>query len=97
MNELIAAIMLVVVTFVILQVLIGWSIGWWEVHRAPREPMFLCNVHGPIRKQNIVTFSDYEGLYTDIDGVVKDAKGDFDYCILCMHEKLKNAERIPKL
>lgn len=89
-------IIFIPIAFLVSQIIAGVISGWLETKNTPKEPMFLCKIHGPIRKENTITFSDYEGIFTDLDGQIKDAKGDFEYCTLCLHERLKTAERIPK-
>lgn len=39
---------------------IGWVYlaSWLEVKNAPREEMFNCDTHGPIRKVHLITFMD---------------------------------------
>lgn len=91
--EIAAGVAVVGVGIFVAQVAFGWLMGWLAIKAAPREPMFICVKHGPIRRQNLIQFSDYEGMYTDIDGKVKAEKGDWDYCTLCYNERQTAAER----
>ncbi len=77
---------------------IAWAflVSYYEIKSAPREPMYICPVHGPIRKENIITFQNYEGIEIDPltqKSVVK--RGDMEYCILCFDKRLSDAERVP--
>lgn len=52
-----------------------------ETKGAPREEMFLCPKHGPIRAQHCIQFQ------SSSDTWVK-------YCSICFHERLTNAEKV---
>lgn len=55
--------------------------AWYEVRYAPRVPMFMCSKHGPMRKENTIKFAIPGGE-------------PIDYCSLCFHERLKEAEKL---
>ncbi len=68
----------------------------YEIKTAPREPMFICKVHGPIRKENTIIFSNYEGV--EIDPITQKSvikRGDMEFCTLCFHNRLTEVENIP--
>ena len=80
--------------FIFISFVLGLLSAAYEVKRQPREPMFLCPVHGPIPQKATIKFSDYEELFEDENGKIQSRIGDFDYCVLCYHKKLSEAEKI---
>ena len=55
--------------------------AWWEVRRSPREPMFMCDRHGPIRKEHLIHFQSSPKTWVD-------------YCPICFHERLASVEKV---
>lgn len=69
--------------------------GFLETKLAPREPMFICAVHGPMAEKNTLLFQNYDGVYVNPATKQEETRrGDHRYCAICFHERLKAAERI---
>lgn len=50
-----------------------------SIDAAPRAPMFICDIHGPMDKQYTMKLDVGTGQ-------------DIDYCSICFHEKMKAAK-----
>jgi len=74
-------IFLGVVVSVGLYFLYVWFDVYAKVKMAPREEMFMCDKHGPIRKKHIIKFQIGPDDYVD-------------YCPSCYHQKMSAAEKI---
>src|SRR5438552_18856495 len=81
------------IAYFVFSAVYGILSGMYEVKHQPREPMFLCDKHGPISKKLTIKFTDYEELYEE-DGQIKSRIGDFDYCPLCFNDRMTSAEKI---
>lgn len=87
---------IILVLFAISSIVLGIFSGWYKVKHQPREPMYLCPVHGPIPKSATIVFCDYQyDVVEDDEGNIVDSKiGDYQQCAICFHNKLTQAERI---
>lgn len=55
--------------------------GWAETASAPRKPMYMCDVHGPLPMDEVIKFKDSVSF---IDAPV---------CPICFHQRMSKAER----
>lgn len=57
-------------------------VSYLEVKNQTRVPMFLCAKHGPISHEYLIKFQSSPDTWVE-------------YCSLCFHERLTEAEKIP--
>lgn len=92
---LVGMVLAAILWFVVSIILAAIS-SYYEVQTAPREPMYICKVHGPIKKENLIIFSNYE--YVEIDPTTNKPVrkvGDYERCMLCFHGTMRQMETIP--
>jgi hypothetical protein len=66
-----------------------------EVKGSPREDMYLCQRHGFMRRQQLITFSEQMDVIVGKDARGKDIveRKVVEYCPLCWHENMSKAEK----
>lgn len=70
-----------------------WALSiWYSVHNAPKEDMFLCPKHGPMRKDATIKFMDSMEIVDVEDAHGNPVKSHIshgeEYCPICFSEQL---------
>ena len=82
------------VAIIVLMIALAVLEAWLETRSTPKEPMYICEKHGPISKKHIIRFPQYEVEQVNpTTGKRSQVIKDIEYCSICFHTSMTKMEK----